>query len=155
MANFVSVTLKGLENALKALDKEQENQMRSMEKAQTKLCTQAVRQLKRALSHDGGRKGTVRYSSKGDMPFMHTGQLRGSVGYKVLRAGKKVTSEVGSVMPRHRFVGADREAPYAKYLEGRNHDGIRPFLWAIKDLYTTQRAITYFNEYYKPLQGGK
>ena len=155
MANFLSITLKGVENLSKKLAQEQERQMLAMEKAQTKLCTQAVKQLRRGLSHDGGRKGTLRYSSKGDMPFKHTGQLQDSIGYKVLRAGKKVTSEVGSVMQRHNFDIATREAPYAKYLEGRNHDGIRPFLWAIRDLYTAERAIAYFNQYYKPLQGGK
>lgn len=155
MANFVSITLKGVEDVIKNLAKEQENQMRSMEKAQTKLCAQAVKQLRRGLSHNGNRSGKIQYSKKGEMPYKHTGQLEDSIGFKVLRAGKKVKSEVGSVMPRHAFDVATREAPYAKYLEGNNHDGIRPFLWAIRALYTPERAIAYFKQYYKPLQGAK
>lgn len=155
MAKLVSITLKGVGNVLKKLSQEQENQMQAMEKAQTKLCSQAVKQLRRGLGHFGGRTGKIEYSPKGDMPFKHTGQLQDSIGFKVLRVGKKVKSEVGSVMSRHNFEVASREAPYAKYLEGNNHDGIRPFLWAIRALYTPERAIAYFNEYYKPLQGDK
>lgn len=155
MASLITVTLKGFENVIKTLAKEQENQMRSMEKAQTKVCTLAVKQLRRGLSHNGERKGKIRYSKKGEMPLKHTGQLQDSIGFKVLRAGKKVISEVGSVMARHNFKGSTREAPYAKYLEGNNHDGIRPFLWAIRDLYTPERLKAYFKDYYKPLQGSK
>lgn len=144
MSNFLSITLKGAKNVAKYLVKEQEKQIASMEKAHTKVATQAVRKLKEGLSHNGGTKYPMRYSKRGEMPFRHTGQLRSSIGFKVARRGKKVTSEVGS--------GADiREAPYAKYLEGHHHDGIRPFLWAVQELYTPERIIAYFNEYYKPL----
>ena len=148
MANFLRITLKGTENILKALGKERENQITAMMKAQTKVATEAVRHLKRGLDHDGGRKYPMRYSTPGQLPLRHTGQLLDSIDFKVVRAGKVVKSEVGS--------GAKiRTAPYAKYLEGRNHNGIRPFLWAVRDLYNAQRVIAYFNKYYKPMQGAK
>ena len=144
MANFLSISLKGVEKVIKGLEKEQENQIKAMEKAHTKAATLSVRKLKQGLSHNGGTGKNQRSSPKGHMPYRHTGQLRNSIGFKVARRGKNVVSEVGS--------GAQvRSAPYAKYLEGYNHDGIRPFLWAVQELYTPERIIAYFNEYYKPL----
>lgn len=141
MSNFLTITLKGAEKVAKYLVQQQEKQIASMEKAHTKVATEAVRQLKRGLSHYGGSGKNQVASPKGSMPFLHTGQLRESIGFKVARRGKKVTSEVGS--------GAQvRAAPYAKYLEGYNNDGIRPFLWAVQELYTPERIIAYFNEYY-------
>lgn len=146
MANFLSITLKGVEKVAKNLAKEKEQQIQAMFKAQEKVSTLAEKHLKRGLSHNGGRPPQkMRYSPKGSMPYKHFGQLESSIGHKVLRKGDTITSEVGS--------GARvRPAPYAKYLEGDNHDGIRPFLWAVRDLYTSENVIFYFNKYYK---GGK
>lgn len=145
MASFLRISIKGVEKVLKNLEKERERQMLAMEKAHTKVATEAVKELKQGLSNNGGR-GKDRVSSpKGDLPFLHTGQLRASIGFKVLRRGNKIASEVGS--------GASvRPAPYAKYLEGYNHDGIRPFLKAIKNTYTPSKIIKQFYTYYK---GGK
>lgn len=141
MSNFLTITLKGAEKVAKYLVQQQEKQIASMEKAHTKVATEAVRHLKRGLDHDGGREYPMRHSKHGQLPLRHSGQLLESIGFKVARRGKKVTSEVGS--------GAQvRAAPYAKYLEGYNNDGIRPFLWAVQELYTPERIIAYFNEYY-------
>lgn len=148
MANFLRITLKGVEKTLKNLAKEQENQMKAMEKAHTKVATLSVQELKQGLSNFGGRGKNQVSSPKGDLPYLHTGQLRASIGFKVARRGKNVVSEVGSN-------AQIRTAPYAKYLEGHHHDGIRPFLKAIKNTYTPAKIKAYFNEYYKPLQGGK
>lgn len=156
MASFLRISIKGVEKVLKNLEKERENQMRSMEKAHTKVASQAVQQLRRGLAHNGGRRpGKIKTSPKGSMPYKHSGQLQDSIGFKVLRTGKKIMSEVGSAGTGKGFKTATRDAEYAKYLEGRNHDGIRPFLWAVQELYTPERIIAYFHNYYKPIQGGK
>lgn len=155
MASFLRISIKGLEKVLKNLDKERENQIKAVEKAHTKVATEAVRELKQGLSYSGGRKYPMTYSPKGQLPYLHTGQLRASIGFMVARRGKKVVSEVGSAGKLLGVKLSTGEAPYAKYLEGQHHDGIRPFLWYIKDTYTADKIITAFYAYYKPIQGGK
>lgn len=148
MASNITITLSGFDELDKRLSQEPQNQVECMIKAQNKVGAQAVMKLKQGLSHNGGRgKGAVS-SPKGDMPYMHTGRLRGSIGYKMLSKKTEVTTKIGS--------GAmGNPIEYAKYLEGRNHDGTRPFLWAVQDLVTADRIMAYFNEYYKPLEGAK
>lgn len=148
MASNITITLSGFDELDKRLSQEPQNQVECMIKAQNKVGAQAVMKLKQGLSHNGGRgKGAVS-SPKGDMPYMHTGRLRGSIGYKMLAKKTEVTTKIGS--------GAmGNPIEYAKYLEGRNHDGTRPFLWAVQDLVTADRIMAYFNEYYKPLEGAK
>lgn len=148
MASSIKITVSGLTELNKLFDKEPQNQMNAMLKAQTKLATQAVAKLKSGLSHNGGRgKGAVA-SPKGDMPYLHTGRLRNSIGFKTLAHKKDVQTKVGSGV-----MGNPIE--YAKYLQGHNDDGIRPFLWAVKDLITPDRLIAYFDQFYKPLAGAK
>lgn len=148
MASTIKITVSGLDELNNLFDKEPQNQMDAMIKAQTKLATQAEAKLKRGLSHNGGRGKGAKSSPVGEMPYLHTGRLRNSIGFKVLARKKDVQTRIGS--------GAmANPIEYAKYLEGRNHDGIRPFLWAIKDLVTSERLIAYFDQFWKPLQGGK
>lgn len=152
MASTINITVSGFDELGKLLDSEPQNQVEAMVKAQTKLSTQAVTKLKRGLAHYGGRAGLKRggykTSPKGDMPYKHTGRLQGSIGYKMLAHKRDVQSKIGSGV-----LGNPIE--YAKYLEGKNGDGIRPFLRAVKDLVTSERLLAYFDKYYKPLQGGK
>ena len=148
MGSTIKISVSGFEEIGKLLDAEPQNQVNAMVKAQTKLASQAVAKLKSGLSHNGGRgKGAVA-SPKGDMPYLHTGRLRNSIGFKMLTHKRDVTTKIGS--------GAmGNPIEYAKYLQGRNGDGIRPFLWAVQDLVTPERLIAYFDNYYKPLQGAK
>lgn len=144
MANNITITLSGFDELGKLLDKEPQKQVDAMIKAQTKLASQAEAKLKRGLSHNGGRGKGARPSPKGDMPYLHTGRLRNSIGFKMLAHKRDVETKIGS--------GAmGNPIEYAKYLEGRNHDGIRPFLWAVKDLVTSERLVAYFNQFWKPL----
>lgn len=148
MASTINITLSGFDELGKRLDQEPQNQVECMIKAQNKVAAQAVMKLKQGLSHNGGRgKGAVA-SKPGDMPYLHTGRLRGSIGFKMLAHKRDVTTKIGS--------GAmGNPIEYARYLEGRNHDGIRPFLWAVQDLVTADRIMEYFNKYFTPLQGAK
>lgn len=152
MANDIHITLRGIDELNALLDKEPQAQAEAMVKAQTLLATQAVGKLKRGLAHYGGRrglkKGGYKTSPKGDMPYKHTGRLQASIGFKTTAHKRDVKSEVGSGVMGHPI-------EYAKYLQGRKGDGIRPFLWAIKDLVTGERLLAYFDKYYKPLTGGK
>lgn len=148
MGSTINITLNGFDDLDKRLSHEPQNAVEAMIKAQTKLATQAVSKLKHGLSHNGGRGKRSVSSKPGDMPYLHTGRLRGSIGFKMLAHKRDVQSKIGS--------GAmGNPIEYARYLEGKNGDGIRPFLWAIKDLVTADRLIAYFDKYYKPLEGGK
>lgn len=148
MANNITITLSGFDELGKLLDKEPQNQVECMIKAQNKVAAQAVDKLKRGLSHNGGRGKGSKSSPVGDMPYLHTGRLRSSIGFKMLAHKRDVETRIGS--------GAmGNPIEYAKYLEGRNHDGIRPFLWAVQDLVTADRIMAYFDKYYKPLEGAK
>lgn len=128
---------------------EHENVMKSMEKAHAKISSQAVYKLKRGLDKFGGaydNRGSNEFktSPKGSLPYKHDGRLQESIGNKVMAVGNKVISSVGS----------GENAPdveYAKYLEGRNGNGIRPFLYYIKDIYNEDTITKKFLEYYKPL----
>lgn len=145
MANTINITLGGFDELGDLLSTEPQRQVEAMIKAQTKVATQAVAKLKRGLSHNGGRGKGAKSSPVGDMPYLHTGRLRDSIGFKMLAKKKEVTAKIGS--------GAmGNPIEYAKYLQGRNDDGIRPFLWAVKDLVNTERVLAYFDKYYKPLQ---
>lgn len=148
MASTIKITVSGLDELNNLFDKEPQNQMDAMIKAQTKLATQAEAKLKRGLSHNGGRGKGAKSSPVGEMPYLHTGRLRNSIGFKIIAHKKDVQTRIGS--------GAmGNPIEYAKYLQGHNGDGIRPFLWAIKDLVTSERLIAYFDQFWKPLQGGK
>lgn len=148
MASNIKITLSGFDELNDLLDKEPQNQVDAMIKAQTKLATQAVAKLKSGLSHNGGRGKNAVSSPVGEMPYLHTGRLRNSIGFKTTAHKRDVKTEVGS--------GAmGNPIEYAKYLQGRNDDGIRPFLWAVKDLITSERLLAYFDSFYKPLQGQK
>ena len=148
MASTITISLGGFDDLEKDLSQEPQRQIEAMIKAQTKLSSQAVTNLRRGLSHNGGRGKRAVASKPGDMPYLHTGRLRGSIGFKMLAHKRDVQSKIGSGV-----MGNPIE--YARYLEGKNHDGIRPFLWAVKDLVTSERLMAYFDQYYKPLQGGK
>ena len=151
MASSINITLSGFDELEKELEREPQRAVEAMLKAHTKVATLAVAKLKQGLGNSGSErdkkaKGNFRRSKKGEMPRKHTGALQRSIYFKNLAVKDKLVTQIGS------GVGV---APieYAKYLEGRNHDGLRPFLWYIDNIVTTDRVIAYFDKYYKPLSG--
>lgn len=143
---MIKLTIQGLKELEKTLKAEERRVVNSMAHAHSKVASESVKVLKQGLRTRAGRKPSDKNymtSPKGALPFMHTGALRDSIGFKLVRHGNIVSSEVGS--------GAQeaREIEYAKYLEGRNGDGIRPFLWAAEKIYNPQNIIKAFNNYYK------
>jgi len=147
---MIKLTVKGFNAILKAVDEEERNILNSMAKAHSKVASEAVKVLKVGLSQRAGRDykdKNYANSPQGSLPFMHTGRLRNSIGFKLLRHGKTIFSEVGS--------GASTSPiDYAKYLEGENGKGIRPFLWAIEGIYNPKNILKMFDAYYK-VQLGK
>lgn len=136
-------------NIIGALGKERENTIKAIEKAHVKVASEAERMLKKGLSYRAGRDSSspdYRNSPKGSLPYMHTGRLRNSIGYKVTVKGNKVISEVGSGT---RGLGVE----YAKYLQGYNNDGLRPFLDYIEGVYNAQTIDEAFLGYFRPLEG--
>lgn len=136
-------------NIIGALGKESENTIKAIEKAHVKVASEAERMLKKGLSYRAGRDSSspdYRNSPKGSLPYMHTGRLRNSIGYKVTVKGNKVISEVGSGT---RGLGVE----YAKYLQGYNNDGLRPFLDYIEGVYNAQTIDEAFLGYFRPLEG--
>lgn len=136
-------------NIIGALGKERENTIKAIEKAHAKVASEAERMLKKGLSYRAGRDSSspdYRNSPKGSLPYMHTGRLRNSIGYKVTVKGNKVISEVGSGT---RGLGVE----YAKYLQGYNNDGLRPFLDYIEGVYNAQTIDEAFLGYFRPLEG--
>lgn len=136
-------------NIIGALGKERENTIKAIEKAHVKVASEAERMLKKGLSYRAGRDSSspdYRNSPKGSLPYMHTGRLRNSIGYKVTVKGNKVISEVGSGTR-----GLCVE--YAKYLQGYNNDGLRPFLDYIEGVYNAQTIDEAFLGYFRPLEG--
>lgn len=136
-------------NIIGALGKERENTIKAIEKAHVKVASEAERTLKNGLSYRAGRDSSspdYRNSPKGSLPYMHTGRLRNSIGYKVTVKGNKVISEVGSGT---RGLGVE----YAKYLQGYNNDGLRPFLDYIDGVYNAQTIDEAFLGYFRPLEG--
>lgn len=146
---MIKLTAKGFDAILKAVDEEERNILNSIAKAHSKVASEAVKVLKVGLSQRAGRDykdKNYANSPKGALPFMHTGRLRNSIGYKLLRHGKTIFSEVGS--------GASTSPiDYAKYLEGENGNGIRPFLWAIESVYNAKNIMKLFDAYYKTRLG--
>lgn len=152
MSSVLKITVKGLTEIVKKLEAEQKNILRTLKKAHTRAAADGVRILKRGLSYRAGRNpGDKKYENSpvGSLPYGHSMHLRKSIGLKVLASGKQVTIEMGS--------GAREgtEVEYAKYLEGRNGDGIRPFLEYAQGCYNPQTIKAYFAQYYKPLSGDK
>lgn len=142
---MIKVTTKYFDNLLKSLAQEKKRIISAAVKANSYCGAQAVRVLKQGLSDRHGKKPSdpeYENSPAGALPYGHTMGLRDSIGFKQLRSGNSIFAEVGS--------GANRTPiEYAKYLEGRNHDGIRPFLWAIDGVFNPQAIIKKFNEYYE------
>lgn len=151
MSNGIKIVLQGFKELDDALKQEQENTVKAISKAHIKTASDAERSLKRGLSWRAGKDPsdpTYRNSPKGSLPYMHTGRLRRSIGYKVLTRGKKVSSEVGS--------GARGAAiEYAQYLQGNDNDGIRPFLDYIEGIYNAETIKQEFLGIFKPLEGGQ
>lgn len=136
-------------NLVGALGAEYQNTMRAIEKAHVKVASEGERMLKKGLSWRAGRDSKspdYQNSPRGSMPYMHTGRLRNSIGYKVTAKGNKVISEVGSGTSG---LGVE----YAKYLQGYNNDGIRPFLDYIEGVYNAQTIEEAFLQYFQPLKG--
>lgn len=136
-------------NLVGALGAEYQNTMRAIEKAHTKVASEGERMLKKGLSWRAGRDSKspdYQNSPRGSLPYMHTGRLRNSIGFKVTAKGNKVISEVGSGT---RGLGVE----YAKYLQGYNNDGIRPFLDYIEGVYNAQTIEEAFLGYFQPLKG--
>lgn len=142
----VSIEASGI---LKLISTEEERVMQAMQKAHSTVASKSVEVLKRGLNWRAGRDSrspAYQNSPKGSLPYMHSGALRKSIGFDVKVYGNKVKSEVGS--------GAKGFAvDYAKYLEGHNGDGIRPFLEYIAGYYNEETLLAAFKEAYKPLAG--
>lgn len=142
---MIKLTTTGFKELIKALDAEEQNVLSSMAKAHSKVASQAVKVLKVGLSQRAGRDSSdpsYENSPKGALPYMHTGRLRNSIGFKLLRYGKNILSEVGS--------GASSSPiEYAIYLEGDSGDGIRPFLWSISSIYNPTNILKAFDAYYQ------
>ena len=151
MGNLLTIQITGLDSMIKALKAEDKNQLNAIRKAHTAVSAEAVKKLKDGLKNRFGKSPKDKNymnSPKGTLPYMHTGMLRKSIGHKVITVKNVVTSKVGSGLNAYPI-------EYAKYLEGRNHDGIRPFLWAISALYTPERVKAYFDKFYKPFENSK
>ena len=136
---MIKLTVKGLNELVRKLQEEERNAVLAMTKAHSKVAADATAKLKRGLSFRAGRSPkdkNYQNSPVGSLPYAHTLRLRDSIGYKILAQGRRVFSEVGSD------------------LEGRNNDGIRPFLWAVKNDYNAEKINKKFWEYFKPLSGG-
>lgn len=146
---MIKLTVKGLNELVRKLQEEERNAVLAMTKAHSNVASEATAKLKRGLSFRAGRSPkdkNYQNSPAGSLPYAHTLRLRDSIGYKILAQGRRVFSEVGS------GAGAS-SVEYAKYLEGRNNDGIRPFLWAVKNDYNAEKINKKFWEYFKPLSG--
>lgn len=151
MSNILKITVQGIEALSARLEAEQQNVIQAMAKAHSKAAADAVRSLKRGLSYRAGRTPrdkSYQNSPKGALPYAHTMRLRNSIGFKVVSHGNRVSSAVGS--------GANGNGvDYAKYLQGDNDDGIRPFLDYVTGYYNPQTIVAEFEAVYKPLSGGK
>lgn len=143
---MIKLTAKGFDAILKAVDEEERNILNSIAKAHSTVASQAVKVLKTGLSQRAGRDykdPSYETSPKGALPYMHTGRLRNSIGFKLLKHGSTVFSEVGS--------GASTSPiDYAKYLEG-DGNGIRPFLWVAEPIYNPRNILKVFNQIYKSI----
>lgn len=150
MSNGLKIVLKGFDELNKAFAQEEQNTIKAIQKAHSKAASEGERMLKQGLSWRAGRNPSdpsYQNSPKGSLPYMHSGRLRRSIGYKVLARGRKVTSEVGS--------GARGAAiEYAQYLQGNNNDGLRPFLDYIDGVYNAETIKDEFLNIFEPL-GGK
>lgn len=152
---MISIVLEveGLDEVRKLLKGEPQNQAEAMIKAQNKVASLAVKHLKRGLDMFGGKypsKGhpnpNYKNSKKGEMPLKHSGRLQSSIFFKNLAHKTSVETKLGAIL---------NPPDYAKYLEGRKGDGIRPFLWFAKDIFNVKNVLNYFDKYYRPLQGIK
>lgn len=151
MSSVLKITVQGLEEMVKRLSAEEENILRAQVKAHSKAAAEGARILKRGLSYRAGRDAqdkNYQASPVGALPYGHTMRLRDSIGFKILAKGKTVISEVGS--------GANGNGvEYAAYLEGKDGNGIRPFLEYAEGYYNPETIKAYFKEFYQPLQGDK
>lgn len=150
---MISIVLEvdGIADVRKLLQGEPQNQAEAMIKAQVKVASLAVKHLKRGLDMFGGKypsKGhpnpNYKNSKKGEMPLKHDGRLQSSIFFKNLAHKTSVETKLGAIL---------NPPEYAKYLEGENGDGIRPFLWAANKVFTSNKVLEYFDKYYKPLKG--
>lgn len=143
---MIKLTTKGFDAILKAVDEEERNILNSIAKAHSTVASQAVKVLKAGLNQRAGRDykdPSYETSPVGALPYMHTGRLRNSIGFKLLKHGNTIFSEVGS--------GASGNTiDYAKYLEG-DGNGIRPFLWAADPIYNPKNILKVFNQIYKSI----
>lgn len=148
---MIKITVKGLEDMVQRLQAEQANILRAQVKAHSQAASEGARLLKRGLSWRAGRSPkdkNYQNSPAGSLPYAHTMRLRDSIGYKVLARGTRVVSEMGS--------GANGwGVAYAKYLEGTDGNGIRPFLDYAAGPYNPETVKAYFNAFYTPLAGDK
>ena len=154
---MIKLTVKGLNELVRKLQEEERNALRAIAKAHSKVASEAVRKLKRGLNKRHGanpKDPKYKTSPKGSMPYAHSTDLRSSIGYRLVVSGRKIGSEVGSGAGTGGNKEGGEPVEYAVYLEGQNHDGIRPFLWYIKNDYTAEKINKKFWEYFKPLSGG-
>ena len=139
---MINITTKNFDAMLKRLDEAEQKIMTAAVKANIAAASEAERTLKQGLSQRAGRKPSdknYRNSPKGSLPYGHSMRLRNSIGFKVFRIGNGIKVEFGS--------GARKSSiEYAKYLEGRNGNGIRPFLWAASGIFNAATIIEKFRK---------
>lgn len=145
---MIRLTTKNFEKVRQSLEQKERSMLDAMIKAHSELASQASTKLKEGLSQRAGRdQKDPNYSNspKGALPYGHTMRLRNSIGFKIMLAANKVISEIGS--------GA-KNTPinYAKYLEGHNGDGIRPFLWYVEPIYNSHKLLARFWQHYRASQ---
>lgn len=145
---MINITTKNFDAMLKRLEEAEQKIMTAAVQANVAAASEGERTLKQGLSRRAGRKPSDKNyenSPKGSLPYGHTMALRNSIGFKVLRSGTGIKAEFGS--------GA-RKSPieYAKYLEGRNGNGIRPFLWAASGIFNADTIIEKFRKFYGRLK---
>lgn len=146
--NSIIIEVEGVSEIRKLLEGEPQNQAESMIKAQVKVASLATLELKKGLRTFGGAYGSKEYttSKKGEMPYKHSGRLQDSIFFKNIAHKTSVETKLGSIL---------NPPYYAVYLEGKNGDGIRPFLWYAESIFNVSKVLEYFDKYYKPLQGDK
>lgn len=141
----VKVEMTGADKLIKVLEGEPQNIVDAMIKAQNQVASLATKKLKRGLGLYGGAYGSKNYISSeiGELPRKHSGRLQNSIFFKNIAHKTSVETKMGSMIA----------SPfYAKYLEGKNGDGIRPFLHYVKDIFNFQKVLEYFNKYYEPFK---
>lgn len=146
---MINITTKNFDAMLKRLDEAEQKIMTAAVQANIAVAAKAEKLLKDTLSFQAGKDPhdkNYRNSPKGSLPYGHSMRLRNSIGFKVFRIGNGIKAEVGSGIRKK------KQIEYAEYLEGRNGNGIRPFLWAASGIFNADTIIEKFRKFYGRLK---